>query len=266
MSSLYDKDYLKLVDDKIDKIIGGYIRETEKELSKGHGIPKEVIQLCLLFYFEPFEQLDAELCGQDIELQETDKGVTIAKKLVVRGSPWETVYGKILIDPIKLKDMIIRWRIKCHPVFDAQYMSAGYRDIYFSVGIIAVHEVPEGKVNKYCFISTDYTYYAWTGRTHLREGRMNKGGHLEYNCETAQECTRVGQDAVRGYSLNPEKENFVEIELNLLEEKIEWKLNDEPYLKYFRAIDTSKQYNLALCLDMDHTVLEIVDFQIKHAI
>ena len=162
MSAICSQHSLDVIDDMTSNIVKGYIHKIESVLSQNHVIPKDVIQLFLLFYFEPTDQFNANLDGEHISLIMEKNRLITAQKLVARNSPWESVYGSLVIDPVALKDHIIKWKIKCHAL---------HQKVYFSIGIVAVIEMNDVEMNQYCF---NKQYYIITNIMRGLEIHINK--------------------------------------------------------------------------------------------
>ena len=96
--------------DKKD-LIFGFIREIQtKYFANYHEtfyiIPTLIIHLCLLFYYYKNDEFDPNLCGKYIILSNKNRIITHTQN----GDGSSTVYGKIIIDPIKNGNYI--WKIK----------------------------------------------------------------------------------------------------------------------------------------------------------
>ena len=251
-------DHLRFVDKDTDALVHGYI----------HGIdgntPKEIIQLCLIFYFQHIDQFDENACGKHIELQLTKNGLTKAKQSVYG---WKSVCGSTIIDPDKMNNCIIKWKLKCYSI----NTETDAFDVFFSVGILSADESVDDKVDQYCFIGMNYKYYAWTGTTTPNDMSHYGVNKLEYNDDTAivigentisQQWTTIGG---YDYDFTNTKDNYVEMILDLKMKTLRWLLNDIEFSAKIKNIDVSQKYRLAVCLNNTGSLLEIVEFEIKDA-
>ena len=256
-------DHLRFyVDDDTDKLVNGYIHKIHEILSDNYNIPKEIIQLCILFYFQHMDEFDENVCAEGIKLQMTENGLTKAEKTLYG---WKSIYGSIIIDPQKMKNCIIKWKIKCYSIGT---------DVFFSVGILPFNiDGLNDKLSKYCFCSKNYKYYAWTGYTVSDEHNGASINKLEYNDKSAlvdlsdiiHKNSYVNQATIiTKYDFLNSKDNYIDMILDLKMKTLKWLLNDVEYPKWIENIDISQQYKLGICVNDLKSVLEITQFEISY--
>ena len=104
MSSL-PSELLKLVDRKTEYVVNGFIHRIENISSLSINVPRSIIQICILFFFQ-FEYF--EKCGDDLSIT-GDQENRIKKSAEVDG--WRNIgYGSKWIE--SNTSNIIRWTIK----------------------------------------------------------------------------------------------------------------------------------------------------------
>ena len=198
--------------------------------------------LCLLFYFEPMDEL--VIHGDTIQIQESDKSYkTIACKLKSDLQPWQSVFGKTTIDSQNksLRDCIIKWKIKCS--------GESKTFLPFTVGILAMkadkdedkddHESCLPDPNKYCFYSRsneDYKYYAFA----VVVSPLSTID-LEYrdsNCE----CDRLTfGNQLKNRDLTGDAEYIIEMMLDLKNRTIKWMMNGVMLEEHVKNVDMTQR-------------------------
>ena len=94
------------IDDRSDKLLCGYIHTLEAVLNQ--TIPREIFQLCLVFYFLT-EWFDDELLGEKLELN-ADK--TIIRKRKPENTDWASALGIFIFEFNDYTDCILSWTLK----------------------------------------------------------------------------------------------------------------------------------------------------------
>ena len=104
-------------------MVNGYLQEIQKSTSIG-VLPKDIVDQCLLFFYDGIDRFDPKLCGDFIKISDGDRRITNTKD-----NTYQTAYGSKVISSINEAEHT--WYIK----IDCNYINDYYNNHQLFVGI-----------------------------------------------------------------------------------------------------------------------------------
>ena len=218
---------LKEADDETKDLVSGYVRRMQN-LFKDKIIPKEVTNLCIIYYF--ITEFFAKY-GDDMNVSTKDTKNDLVS--ITPNSRWNTAYGNIVIDINETPNLIYRWTIAKNT--NATLIGIEIDDFRnINSNISAFHR------------GDDYPYYYWFVDHFLQRNDASENLEQRYRNKKAP------------------KNAEITMELNCKDRTIRFIVNKEDFGIAFTKIIPGYNYRFGVSLCQNGDV-QLVNFEIETA-